>query len=429
MEKRKLLILGSDFCTISIVREAHKQGLYVIVADLMENSPTKKAADEQWLISSKDIDLLEKKCKANNIAIIMFGASEFNIENSKELAKRLNLPIYCADSNAWEISRNKYEFKKICKEVGAPVATDYLLTGELTKKELDKIIYPVVVKPVDKSGNAGMSYCYNEQELLQAYKYAKEISENDKIIVEKMLQGYEYHINYVVAEGEVNLLFFASSHHQIGESANLYSLIYTTPGHLKQYLEEVNESVTNVLKKAGCKNGIAWVDAMRDKDGRFYLLEMGYRFGGIMLYEPYEKITNFSAIKWMLECASGVKHTCQDFPISLNKFYKSCAASYHLFARCDGVIDKIEGLDKIEKMENVFIDIPKREGDTIRYHSAMGLIGIYASDVNELCDTLQCINSILQIRNKEDENMIIYFDSFEQVKKEYNDGIKDFQTK
>ena len=44
---KKLLILGSDFGTISVVREAHKMGLYVIVADLMETSPTKEEADEE----------------------------------------------------------------------------------------------------------------------------------------------------------------------------------------------------------------------------------------------------------------------------------------------------------------------------------------------------------------------------------------------
>ena len=48
----KLLVLGSDFGTIQVVKEAKKCGLYVIVADLMEDSPTKKNADEAWLIST-----------------------------------------------------------------------------------------------------------------------------------------------------------------------------------------------------------------------------------------------------------------------------------------------------------------------------------------------------------------------------------------
>ena len=75
---RKLLILGSDFGTIQVVREAHKLGIYVIVADLMETSPTKQEADEAWLLSSTDTDTLVEKCRKENITALMFGASDFN---------------------------------------------------------------------------------------------------------------------------------------------------------------------------------------------------------------------------------------------------------------------------------------------------------------------------------------------------------------
>lgn len=426
MNKKKLLILGSDFCTISVIKQAQKEGMYVIVTDLMKKSPSKEIADESWKISTNDIETLEKKCKEENVNAVMFGASEFNIENSRKLVQRLNLPIYCADDRPWKIARNKYEFKKICKEVGAPIAEDYFLSSELSDEELEKVVYPVVVKPVDKSGNAGMSYCYNKEELIEAYQYAKSISSNENIIVERMLHGNEYHINYIVADGEVNLLFFASSHHQSGEKANLYSIICTTPGHLRQYLDEVNESVIKMFKKVGCENGIAWVDAMRDEDGKFYLLEMGYRFGGVMLYEPYQKITKFNSIKWMLDCAMGKKHTKKDIPDELNRIYKECAASYHLFAKKDGMIQTIEGLEEIKNLPGVFVDIPKREGDDIRYHANMGLIGIYAKNMIELCNMIKKINSILKVKNVNDENMIIYFDSFDELKKEYEDGIRDF---
>ena len=53
----KLLILGSDYGTIDLLKAAKARGLYVIVTDLMRSSPTKDAADEAWMISTADIDL------------------------------------------------------------------------------------------------------------------------------------------------------------------------------------------------------------------------------------------------------------------------------------------------------------------------------------------------------------------------------------
>lgn len=423
---RKILILGSDYGTLDLAKEAHKMGLYVICSDTMETSPTKREADEAWFISTTDIDGLEKKCREENVTAVTFGASDFNINNGRKLCKRLGLPVYCKSDRAWEVACNKSEFKKICKKVGAPIATDYYLTDALTREELDKIHYPVVVKPVDKSGNRGMSYCKNEEELVAAYKYARSISENATIIVERMLKGPEFAVNYVMADGEIRLLYFSSEHHQPGQLENLYSVIYTTSAFLKQYREEVSESVKAVFKEAGCKDGLAWVECMRDTDSHFYLLEMGYRFGGEMTYVPYERVSGFNSIRWMLEVALGVKHTAADLPEDLNQCYKGCAASYYMFTTCDGEIAEMEGVEEIEAMENVVLDFPKRVGNNVRYHAALGIIRIFGRDCEELCNTILKINSLLKIKDKDGKDMFIYYDDVDSIRTEYAQGLREF---
>lgn len=423
---KKLLILGSDFGTISVVREAHKMGLYVIVADLMETSPTKELADEAWLLSSTDTETLVQKCREENISALMFGASDFNVWNARKVCKQLNLPIYCESDYACRVARDKGEFKRICKAVGAPVATDYYLTDALSQEELNDVVFPVVVKPVDKSGNRGMSYCSNRDELIAGYKSAREISDKE-IIVERQLHGKEYNVHYVLADGHARLLYFSSTHHEPGEAENLYSFKCTTSQHLKQYIDEINESAIAVIEKAECKEGIVWFDCIRDDDGHFYLLEMGYRFGGVMTYVPYEKVTGFNTVKWMLECALGVDHKEANLPPVLDSVLTGCAASYNLFSRRDGEIKEIEGLDKIAELPGVFIDIPKREGNSVRLNACMGLLGIFGSDIEEVCDRLKEVNSLLYTRNDVGENMFIKFDDYDSLREEYYTGIKQFK--
>ena len=140
---KKLLVLGSDYFTLAVVQEAHRMGLYVVVTDLMETSPTKEAADEAWMISTTDIDALEKKCTETGINAIMYGASDFNVENARVLCKRLGLPLYCSNDNAWETSRDKYRFKQACRKNGVRVAEDYYLTDDLTEEQLAAVHYPV----------------------------------------------------------------------------------------------------------------------------------------------------------------------------------------------------------------------------------------------------------------------------------------------
>lgn len=426
--RKALLVLGSDYGTIDLVREAHRMGMYVIVADLMESSPTKQEADEAWLISTTDFDVLETKCREAGVCGVVTGASDFNTTCSRKLCAKLGLPIYCESDRAWGMARNKRLFKELCLEVGAPVAKDYYITSIDNEKELDSVTYPVVVKPVDKSANRGMSYCNNKEELIKAYQYARSISDNDTIIVEKELHGPEFAAHYIIAEGEARLLYFGSEHHQPGQRNNQYSLVYTTSAYLCQYLKEVNDYLIEVFRKAGCRDGIAWVECIRDDDGHFYLFEMGYRFGATMLYTWYEKVFGFNSVRWMIECAIGIKHKVENLPEGLARPLKTTSASYHLFTLKEGMVERIKGLEVIEKMGNVIIDIPKRSGHHVPPHVCVGVIRIYGEDCNHLCESIAYINKHLRIEDTSGENMVILFDDFESVKSEYALGMNQFDS-
>lgn len=428
MDLKKLLILGSDYGTLDTVKEAHKMGLYVIVTDTMKTSPAREEADETWSISTTDIEELAKKCREEKIDGVVYGASDFNIGNGRKLCKILGLPHYCPSDKAWENACNKHIFKETCKKVGAPIATDYVLDDNLSREELKKIKYPVVVKPVDKSGNRGMSYCANEEELIAAYKEARAISDNPRIIVERRLHGPEFCVNYVLAGGNINLLYFSSEHNEPGYPHNMYSVIDTTSCHLKKYLETINEKVIDVFKEAGCKDGIAWVETILDEDGEFYLLEMGYRYGGEMTYVPYKDVCGFNAIRFMIEIALGEHHTEADLPEPLDKAYKEVAASYFLFSKEASTVGKLEGLEEIAKLPNVYVDFPKGVGAATRYRASLGIIRIFGKDINELCNTIAFINDRLIVEDPEGNNLIVYFDDYEALKKEYEAGLREFQV-
>ena len=423
---KKILVLGSDYGTREIVQEAHKMGLYVVVADWLETTPTKELADEKWLVSTTDIDSIEKKCLENNICAIITGASDFNISNMRKICKRLNLPMYCEDDGAWEVSTNKRLFKDLCKKVGARIAEDYVLDKNLKKEDLQNIKYPVVVKPVDKSGNRGMSYCKNEKDLIEAYKYAGEISSNPTIIVERELQGPDFCANYVIADGKVSMLYFSAEHNQPGQKHNLYSIIYTTSFELKRYLEEMDEKVKEVFVKAGCRNGIAWVETILDKDGHFYLLEMGHRYGGEMTYVPYEKVSGFNSIKWMLECQLGIKHTELDLHKMPNIAYTSCAASSYLFLNPAGAVAKFDGIEKLTSIPDIFLDLPKRVGAKCVKGGSLGIIRIYSKNCEELCDKIALINETLNVEDAEGNELIIKFDDYKTLINEYRNGLREF---
>ena len=415
----RLLILGSDYVTLYLAKEAHRMGLYVIEADLMPDSPTKAQADEAWLVSTTDLDALETRCRACNVAGVIAGASDFNISNSRLLARRRGLPVYCPDDRLWADVRNKIRFKEMCLRVGAPTAERFPLTAALRREDLDAIRYPVVVKPADKSGNRGFSYCENEQELLAGWEYARSVSDPANIIVERKLVGPEYNVHYLVAEGEAAFLYLNATFHEQNQAANLYSFKCTTANGLPQYMEEVHPAAVRLIREMGITDGIVWFDMMLDRDGHYYLLEMGHRFGGNMTYVPYERVCGFRTTRWMLECALGIPHHASDLPDILSQPKHGIAASYNLFAQKAARVASIQGLDEVSRLPGVWVDCPKREGSELRFHTSSGLIGIYGQTAAEVCERLRTINAALHFYDDTGSELMICYDDYEQILQEY----------
>ena len=277
----KLLMLGTSLASEEIIRYAKSQGVYTIVTDPRspELSTAKKISDEYWMINTTDIDTLEQKCREEHVTAVMCGVSEICLESTMELCKRLGLQSYCTPE-AWHYSRDKADFKLLCHKVGAPVADDYYLSDALTDEELEQVKFPVVVKPVDMSGNRGITYCYNKEELVEAYRYARSLSKNPKIVVERMLKGREWYGYYALAEGEIHQIGLIAMECQPGYLKNLYSISTTVTDSVERFMQEINPKIEEVLHEVGCREGIAWVQVMLDEDDHFYIIEMGYRMTG-----------------------------------------------------------------------------------------------------------------------------------------------------
>jgi len=421
---KKLLMLGTSYGSILMLEYAKSIGVYTIVTDYNEpeHSPGKLISDEYWMINTGDLDTLEQKCREEGIDAVVCGISEFNLEMCMELCRRLGLQCYCTPE-AWHYSRDKVDFKALCRELGAPLATDYFISDPPTREELDKIQYPVVVKPVDLSSNRGISYVHNEEELIKAIDYALGMSKSRKIVVERMLRGEEWYSFYAMAQGEVSLMGLCAMYSQPGEPKFCYSITSSISNHVEDYVREIDPHIQQVLKKVGCREGIAWVQAMLDEDGHFYIIEMGYRLDGDMMYVPFKALLGFDTVKWLVDYALGETNDPRDLPPSQKKAFKRCGSSYMLWTNKGGTIASIEGLDKIKAMPGVIVDSLAAVGDEVKAYLPLGDILFDTDDCASTCEFIKLVNETVSIKNTEGEEMLIYYDDFDYLMKVYEEGL------
>lgn len=424
MENKKLLMLGTSMISCEMISYAKSLGVYTIVTDYLppEKSIAKKVADEYWMINTSEIDILEKKCREEGVTGVICGISEFNLEMCMELCLRLGFPCYCTPE-AWRFSRDKALFKSLCREIGVPVAEDYQVSDKLSEEELSKVKFPVVVKPVDMSGNRGVSYCYDKDDLIRAYKYARSISKNDKIIVERMLQGEEWYSSYAFSNGEATLLALNAMYSQPGEPKNCYTVTTTATNHVEQYIKEINPKIEKLLKAVGCKEGYAWVQAMLDKDGNFYILEMGYRLDGDQMFVTYRDLLDFDIVHELVDMALGNK-TSIFLPPSQKRAFKKCACGLELWTNKEGIIKEIRGLDVMENVPGVFVECLHHIGDKIIKYRPLCNISFTTDTIEEMCDLIDMVNREVAFLNENDEDTVIKYTDFDYLKRVYSEGLE-----
>lgn len=421
---KKLLMLGTSYGSMGMLRYAKEKGIYTIVTDYLEpeHSVGKLVSDEYWMLNTGDLDALEKKCREEGVNGVICGVSEFNLEMCMALCKRLGLQCYCTPE-AWHYSRDKSDFKALCRDLGAPLPTDYYLSEALNEEELDSVQFPVVVKPVDLSCNRGISYCYNRQELIEAYRFARSVSKSSKIVVERMLKGEEWYGFYAMAQGEVSLLSLCAMYAQPGEPKFCYSITSTISNNVERYTSEINPYIEKALKAVGCREGIGWVQVMLDEDGHFYIIEMGYRLDGDMMYIPIKSILGFDSTAWLVDYAMGETNEAKRLPPSQSKAFRRCGSSYMLWTRKGGTIASIEGLDEIAAIPGVVVDSLARVGDEIAAYQPLGDILFDTDDCESTCRFIEKVNDTVRIKNTDGEDVLIYYNDFEYLKKEYAEGL------
>lgn len=413
----KLLMLGSSLGSIEIVETAREMGYYTIVTDNLDpnRSTAKKVADEFWMISTNDLDVLEKKCREENVNAIFAGISEFNLDRVKELTERLGLPCYIEDS-AWKYARDKSVFKKKCRELGIPVVDEYTVSDPPQPDELSAIEYPVVVKPVDGTGNKGLSICNNQAELFAGCRKAWKNSYSGNILIERYIIGEESWHFYFLADDVIRHIYSGSVLRQPGHPTFLYLLGSFAVTDYYEFKEQFDKKCTAFLKNIGCRNGIAWFQFIKDRRGKYYALEMAQRMSADCSGKALKKSIGINSIEWMLDLAFGKKHTAEMIPKPSEPPYESVHYVYYQFAERDGKIASIQGYYDLDP-ERFQVSFVAHEGDFIQKFRLMARIVFNANTPGEVCESIRHINALTRILDINNNNMYIPFTDFDLLKK------------
>ena len=417
---KKLLFMGVSNDTKYALDYCKKTGIYSIVTDYSPKNSCveKELADEVWEIDVKDLEKLAEKCRLENVSGVYGGNSEFCLDYTKELAKKLDLPFYASD-DGWRCARDKGYFKEKCIEVSLTVPKRYHYDDFADNSNV-KINYPIIIKPSDGSASRGLSICRDKESFNDCYTKALQYSKTKDIIIEDFIDGDEFEVTYYIVNGKAKLTGVYDMLKMKVNERNNFALIYSKSKFYNFYVKEIDSRVQKLLKNLNCNNGMVFIQ-MIYKDNNAYLLEFGYRLDGIGWWTVTKPTNNFSAIEKLIDFSIG-NDLNDDWDKDMDFSQDHMVNAIYFCWANPGLIKKIEGLELIKEVKNIDILFERFiVGDTIEKSDDMiqiaYYIGVWANTENELIEKIKYINKNLYICDSNDNNLFIPYEDYKRLER------------
>jgi len=391
---------------IEIVTTAKKMGIYTVVADREPSSPAKRFSDEALDISTDRVDELVAFCRANAIEGVFTGFEDFNIHIAEQITSRLGLPFY-ATREQLEIVTNKAAFKDKCREFCVPTIEQYTLDGAISSAE-----YPYIVKPTDSYGSRGITVARDERELRLGYEKALISSASKTAIIERFIDSdHGVELFYTVVGGNIHLTVTADRYTvRNGETTVPLPTAEVFPSrHRAELTEKLDANVRRMLKGMQIKNGLVLIQALYDGK-EYFVYEMAYRFTGEQHYRLVARQRGVSLAEMMLKAALGEDISEYDNELLDDESFVKPSINLAVVLN-EGTISKIEGLDKVFKIDEVIsYNLTHAERDVISpsgdYSHMLIRVNMVAESYEKLRASVRKVAELVSVTSTDGEDMI-----------------------
>lgn len=188
----------------------------------------------------------------------------------------LGLPYTGSGILGCALAMDKVRTKQIWQAMGLPVADSLSVKPQHTDIDCAQIIRQlggrVIVKPANEGSSIGMSVATHgeqlEQALLQAFEY------DQQVLIERWITGKEYTVG-ILGTAALPVIRLQTPHEFYDFDAKYQATDtqYHCPAGLAQADEQQLQSLAlQAFDALGC-HGWGRIDAMRDEQGQWYLLE------------------------------------------------------------------------------------------------------------------------------------------------------------
>lgn len=300
MMKKKLAIIGASYLQLPLVKEAKIMGIETYCFAWDEGAVCKKICDQFYPISVLDKEAILEICKKIQIDGITTIATDIAMPTISYVAEKMNLISNSFQTSLWATNKALMRERFILGNVKSPRFLVVNVQKGITSEELN---FPVIVKPVDRSGSRGINKVYSKENLSFALDLALGESLSNNAIIEEFIEGEEVSVESISWKGQHYILaitdkvttgephFVELEHHQPTAKSN-------------EVIKSIKELTLNALNSLGVEYGAGHTEIKIDNKGRVFVIEVGARMGGDFIGSHLVQLsTGYNFLKGVIEVA------------------------------------------------------------------------------------------------------------------------------
>lgn len=299
---KKIAIIGASYLQLPLVLKANEMGLETHCFAWDKDAICKFHAHFFYPISILEKEQILEKCKEIGVDGILTIASDIATLTVNYVAEKLNLI-----GNGYEsaqLATNKHKMRTTFAENNLK-SPRYRLIKKGQVLDNSKLIYPLIVKPTDRSGSLGVIKVNEESQLNEAIKQAQTESFAQEAIVEQFIEGKEVSVESISWEGKHYIL--AITDKEITKPPYFVELAHHQPSLLKKDVQiKIKEETIKALNAVNLKYGAGHTEFLITKDDEIFIVEVGARMGGDFIGSDLVYLsTGYDFLKAVVNIAMG----------------------------------------------------------------------------------------------------------------------------
>lgn len=304
MTNINVMIIGANEFQKQIVLKAKELGYQTHVVAWEQGACAKSEADFFYPISITEKEEILKIAQRINPVGILSVASDLAVPTVSHVAEALGLPGN--STNSALISTNKFEMRKSFSKHNICCPQFALVDS---KSPIPEVLppFPLIVKPVDRSGSRGVCKVTNPEELQQAVHSAAEVSFVSTVLIEEFVEGQEYSMEMLSYKGEH--YFLALTEKFTTSAPNFVETMHLQPGRIDQIIQsKAIEVIKQALTALQIEYGASHAEFKVNSKGDIRIIEIGARMGGDYIGSDLVPLTTgYDFKKMVIDTAVGLK--------------------------------------------------------------------------------------------------------------------------